>query len=133
MQLLKLSTICIILLTIPFLEGCASHAVLNIAQEGTQGIIKNIISLVIGGCIIWYCWVEAKQKKRDPRKWAVLSFFIGFIALVVLVYSKNLPAQEETPAEEREIRDIVCSNCGENMSDADDYCLNCFEVPKQRT
>ena len=76
-----------------FLSGCAGASVLNLIRSETIGIL-NPIGLIIGFGIMWYCWVEAKQKNRNPWTWLFLGLIFGFIALLILVYQKKLPAKE---------------------------------------
>jgi hypothetical protein len=66
----------------------------NYARTGGIGII-NPVGLIIGLGIVWYCWVEAKHKNRNQWTWLILGLIFGFIALLVLVYLKDLPADKE--------------------------------------
>jgi RsiW-degrading membrane proteinase PrsW (M82 family) len=55
------------------------------------------MTFLVGCGIIWYCWTQAKEKNRNPWLWAALSFILGFLPLLVLVYLKKLP--DKTPNE----------------------------------
>ena len=72
------------------LFGCASAALLNSIRSESLGIL-NPFGLIVGLGIVWYCWVEAKQKNRNTWTWLILGFVLGFFALLVLVYLKDLP------------------------------------------
>ena len=77
------------------LSGCASGAVINSIRSESFGIL-NPFGLIVGLGIVWYCWVEAKQKNRNTWSWLILGFIFGFFALLVLVYIKDLPAAIQT-------------------------------------
>jgi len=74
-----------------FLSGCASGAIINSIRSENIGIL-NPFGLIVGLGIVWYCWVEAKQKNRNTWTWLILGLIFGFFALLVLVYLKDLPA-----------------------------------------
>lgn len=77
------------------LSGCASGAILNSIRSEGIGIL-NPFGLLVGLGIVWYCWVEAKRKNRNTWTWLILGFILGFFALLVLVYLKDLPAASST-------------------------------------
>ena len=76
------------------LSGCASASIANFVRSESIGII-NPIGLIIGFGIVWYCWVEAKQKNRNTWTWLILGLIFGFFALLVLVYLKDLPVEKK--------------------------------------
>ena len=81
------------------LSGCASASFANYVRTGNIGII-NPVGLIIGFGIVWYCWVEAKHKNRNPWAWLTLGLIFGFFALLVLVYLSDLPADKEHSSQE---------------------------------
>jgi RsiW-degrading membrane proteinase PrsW (M82 family) len=81
-------------LSLLLLSGCASASIANYVRTGNIGFI-NPVGLIIGFGIVWYCWVEAKHKNRNPWTWLTLGLIFGFFALLVLVYLSDLPASKE--------------------------------------
>lgn len=76
-------------------SGCASMPVYNAATASSIGQVinpQNIMHLIVGLGIIWYCWDQARDKNRNPILWLTLGFLFGFFALLVLVYLKKLSA-----------------------------------------
>ncbi len=80
-----------LLLGVLIINGCSSMALYDFARGGEIGLIKPF-ALIIGLGIMWYCWVEAKRKNRNPWIWLLSGFLFGLIGLLVLVYLKDLPA-----------------------------------------
>lgn len=76
-----------------FLSGCASASIISYTRSGYIGIIHPI-GLIIGFGIVWYCWIEAKRKNRNYWRWMILGFVFGFWTLLILVYLKDIPADE---------------------------------------
>ena len=85
-----------LLLSTWFVSGCASVGLINLARTGEIGII-NPLGVIIGLGIMWYCWTEAKRKNRNPWVWLLLGFLFGLIPFAVLVYLKDLPANQSVP------------------------------------
>ena len=81
-------------LSVFLISGCAGASIANFARTGGIGII-NPVGLIIGFGIVWYCWVEAEHKNRNPWTWLILGVIFGFFALLVLVYLNDLPADKK--------------------------------------
>ena len=75
------------------MSGCASGSIIHYSRSGSLGII-NPIGFIIGCCLAWYCWVEAKRKNRNEWIWLILGILFGFLPLFILVYLKDLPSGE---------------------------------------
>jgi len=86
-------------LSLLLLSGCASASFVNYVRTRNIGII-NPVGLIIGFGIVWYCWVEAKHKNRNPWTWLTLGLIFGFFALLLLVYLSDLPADQENRSQE---------------------------------
>ena len=87
------------------LSGCSSASVINSIRTESLGIL-NPFGLIVGLCIVWYCWVEAKRKNRNTWTWLILGFIFGFFALLVLVYTKDLPAAAQTTHNQADEPDV---------------------------
>ena len=83
-----------LIVSLSFISGCASAPIVNYARSGNLGII-NPIGFIIGSCLAWYCWVEAKRKNRNEWLWLILGILFGFIPLFILVYLKDLPDEKQ--------------------------------------
>lgn len=82
--------------TLTFIAGCGSSLpIYDVVryQDPTFFINPlNIMHLLIGFGIAWYCWKEAQEKNRNSVLWLSLGFIFGLLALIVIAYLKKLPA-----------------------------------------
>ena len=77
-----------------FMTGCASMPIVRAIRQAdffAVGELLSIMTFLIGGGIMWYCWTQAKEKNRNPWIWLALGFIFGVLGLFVLVYLKKLP------------------------------------------
>ncbi len=80
-----------------------------------------IVILIYSVIFAFACSYLAKEKGKDPSQWAVIGFFLGFIGLIVLGFSKDESSQELTGHE----RYKKCPDCAEKILTEAKKCRYC--------